>query len=411
MKMKLFLAVALFAVMGVGGYVAVSHTAPATSAGPEQAAAPPPTEVVVIAVGYEPLVLKTQLPARVSPYRVAEIRPQVSGIITKRFFKEGSDVKKGDQLYQIDEAPYRAAYNSAKADLQKAYANLKSVEARAARYGELVKINAVSQQDYDDAVAQLAQAEADVAVAKAALDTAKINVDYTKVFSPISGRIGKSLITEGALVTANQESALATVQQLDPVYVDITQSSTELMRLRQSVSARAAAGADAALPVPKVTLVFEGDIAPYAEEGELQFSDVTVDQTTGAVQIRALFPNPSYALLPGLFVRAQISLDQADDVLMLPQQAVQRNPDSSTYVWTVDAQNTVHKTAITVDKAVGDRWQVASGVEEGAVVVLEGLQKVRDGAVVQPVFKGAAAPESAIDAPSETPAADSGEQP
>lgn len=394
MKTKFFLAAAILAGMGVGGYFAVSHTSAATSSDTAEhaAVAAPPTEVIVTAVKHEPLVLKTQLPARVSPFRVAEIRPQVSGIVTKRFFKEGSDVKKGDQLYQIDEAPYRAAYNSAKADLQKAGANLKSVEARAARYGQLVKINAVSQQDYDDAAAQLAEAEADVAVAKAALDTAKINVDYTKVFSPISGRIGKSQITEGALVTANQESALATVQQLDPVYVDITQSSTELMRLRQTVAARAAAGKGDALPAPKVTIVFEGDLAPYPEEGELQFSDVTVDQTTGAVQIRALFPNPSYALLPGLFVRAQISLDQAEKVLMLPQQAVQRNPDSSTYVWTVDAQNTVHKTAVTVGKAVGDQWQVKSGIEEGAAVILEGIQKVREGAVVKPVFKQDAAP-------------------
>lgn len=408
MKTKLILATGVVAVLAVGGYFAVAHTMSATAAGEEQAApaaAPPPTEVVVITVKDEPLVLRTQLPARVSPFRVAEIRPQVSGIVTKRFFTEGSDVKKGEQLYQIDEAPYRAAYNSAKADLQKAHANLKSVEARAARYTELVKINAVSQQDYDDATAQLAQAEADVAVAKAALDTAKINVDYTKVFSPIAGRIGKSLITEGALVTANQESALATVQQLDPVYVDITQSSTELMRLRQTVAARAAVGKDAALPAPKVTLAFEGDIKPYDAEGELQFSDVTVDPTTGAVQIRALFPNPSAVLLPGLFVRAQISLDQGDNVLMLPQQTVLRNPDSSTYVWTVDAQNTVHKTPVTVDKAVGDQWQVASGVEEGAIVILEGVQKIREGAVVKPVFKDAA-----TETPATTPA-DTQQQP
>lgn len=406
MRMRTWVSAGALAVFIAGGYVVYDggwfKPVPAQAQAPQEA--PAATPVTVVSVVPENVTLQLQLPGRVSPYKVAEIRPQVSGIITKRLFEEGSDVKQGEQLYQIDEALYRATYDSANADLLRAQANLKAVEARAARYTELVKSNAVSKQEYDDADAARAQGEADVAVARAALATAKINLEYTRVLSPISGRIGKSQVTEGALVTANQSGTMSTVQQLDPIYVDITQSSSDLMKLRRQLAA-----SGQPVEAPAVKLVIEGENEFFAHEGTLQFSDVTVDQTTGAVQLRALFPNPESILLPGLFVRAVLTIDQGLKGMMVPQKAVYRRADGSAYVWAVGADDTVAQQAVTLDRAVGDKWLLSGGLDEGARVVVEGVQKIKPGAKVQPVPAGAA--QNAVPVqPSGTPPAGKAEE-
>jgi membrane fusion protein (multidrug efflux system) len=347
------------------------------NAGPPQA---PMAEVSVVTVERQSVPLATEMPGRTSAYRVAEVRPQVSGIVLKRLFEEGSTVKAGQQLYQIDPATYQAAVQSAHADLAKARANLKSVEAKAARYADLVQINAVSRQDYDDVVATQDQAKAQILVAQAAVETARINQDYTKVYAPISGRIGKSAVTEGALVTANQAVALATITQLDPIYVDVSQSSSELLRLRQAIAAGVVrqAGDQAA-----VRLTIEGAGQPYAQEGRLKFSDVTVDQSTGAVQLRAVFPNPKAELYPGLFVRARVDQGVRDNSILIPQQSLVRNPDGSTVVWVVGDGNKAGPRPVTIGPAVGDQWLVESGLNAGDKVVVAGLQKIRPGAEVR----------------------------
>ncbi|MGE5516860.1 MAG: efflux RND transporter periplasmic adaptor subunit [Bacteroidota bacterium] len=357
----------------------------------KQAGGPPPSgpvEVSVLTLEAQRVALTTDLPGRTSAYRVAEVRPQVSGIVLKRLFEEGTEVKAGQQLYQIDPATYQAAVLSANADLAKARANLKSVEAKAARYADLVQINAVSRQDYDDAVATLDQARAQIMVAQAAVETARINQEYTKVYAPIAGRIGKSSVTEGALVTANQSTAMATITQLDPIYVDVSQSSSDLMRLRQAVSAglMQQGGADKA----PVTLTLDGASVPYDQPGQLQFSDVTVDQTTGAVQVRAVFPNPAKQLYPGLFVRARVEQGVRDNAVLVPQQALVRTPDGGAAVWVVAADNKVGQRPVVTAQVIGDKWLINSGVQAGDRVVVEGLQKIRPGAEVRPVEAGAA---------------------
>jgi len=265
----------------------------------------PPTEVGVVTLRPQSVDVTTELPGRTTAARLAEVRPQVNGIILKRLFTEGAEVKAGQQLYQIDPAPYQAALDTAKAELARAEATANSSRTKAARYRDLVKSRAVSQQDYDDIAATLLENEAAVASAKASIRTAQINLDYTKVNSPISGRIGRSTVTEGALVTANQTQVLATVTQLDPIFVDVTQSSAELFKLRQALNGgKIQSGEDKA---PVTLLVGGGNDAPYAQQGELQFSEVNVDETTGSVRLRATFPNPNNELLPGLFVRARIN--------------------------------------------------------------------------------------------------------
>lgn len=335
---------------------------------PYQQAAP----VSTVTLQKEKIVSSVRLPGRTVAYKVAEIRPQVSGVIMARTFKEGGIVKEGQQLYQIDPALYRAAYESAKADLQRARANVQAVQAREKRYGELVELDAVSKQEYDDIKAELAQARADIAVAEANLARAKINLDYTKVYSPISGRIGKSVVTEGALVTANQAEALARVTQLDPIYVDMSQSSAELMRIRNQLGEGEEKLA--------VTLELEGG-KPYGHEGVLQFSEVTVDATTGSVQLRALFPNPERVLLPGLFVQADVVLGE-EEVLLVPQKAAIRDAKGQLSVWVVGADNTVHPVTIQTVREYGDKWIVASGLEEGETIVTEGFQRLQPGAQV-----------------------------
>lgn len=353
--------------------------------------APPPPEVSVVAIEPQRVAVITELPGRTVAYRVAEVRPQVGGIVQKRLFQEGMEVKAGQQLYQIDPATYQAAVASANADLVKAQANLKSIQAKAARYADLVQINAVSRQDYDDVVAGLDQAKAQIMVAQAAVSTARINLDYTKVYAPISGRIGKSGVTEGALVTAGQPTALATITQLDPIHVDVSQSSSELMRLRQAMAA-GQIQQDAAGAAP-VSLTVDGAGKPYEQQGSLQFSEVTVDQSTGTVLLRAVFPNPKQELYPGLFVRARIEQGVREQALLVPQRAVVRTPDGGAMVWVVGADNKVNPRPIELGATVGDKSLVQKGLASGDQVVVEGLQKVRPGAEVKavPVGAGAAA--------------------
>jgi membrane fusion protein (multidrug efflux system) len=315
-------------------------------------------------------------------YKVAEIRPQVSGIILSRLFEEGSYVKAGQQLYQIDPATYQAAYESAQADLLKAEANLKAVAPQAERYSELVKIGGVSKQDYDNVAASLAQAKASIASSKAAVKTAKINLDYTKVFAPISGRIGKSSVTEGALVTASQATALATIQNLDKIYVDVSQPSADVMKMRKQI--KEGKNPEAA----KVDIILDGETDSNGVKGTVQFSDVTVDETTGMVELRILVPNSEELLLPGLFVKARIVQDVLDNAMTIPQQAVSRNPDGTVMVWVVGEGDIVNPRVIEVSKAINDKWLVSKGLSAGDRVVVAGLQKIRENAKVAPVEMG-----------------------
>lgn len=336
----------------------------------------PPAEVSIVTIKEQSINFTKDLPGRTTPYKIAEIRPQVNGIITKRLYTEGSVVTEGQQLYQIDPATYEAALNSSRANLMKAEATLKAAQAQFSRIKELVKIDAISKQEFDNASATLDQGKADVAIAKAALATSQINLDYTKVFSPISGRIGKSFVTEGALVTANQTTALATVQQFDPIYVDVTQSSTELMELRRQL--------ESAEKTP-VTLLLDGGSKIYGEKGELQFSDVTVDQTTGSVQLRVLFPNPKQELLPGLFVHARIEQAKDPAAILVPQKAISRTANGGVTVFVVGEGDKVSVRPIKISQAIDDQWLVTEGLNAGDRIIVEGIQKVAPDAIVKPV--------------------------
>ncbi len=358
-------------------------------------------EVSIVVIKPEDLSLTKDLPGRTSAFRVAEIRPQVSGIVTKRLFEEGGLVTEGQQLYQIDAAPYQAAYDSAVADLRKAEANVKSVIAKEQRYAELVKIGGVSKQEFDDITASLAQAKADVAIARAALATAKINLDYTKVMSPISGRIGQSKVTEGALVNANQAEALAVVQQLDKIYVDVSQSSEEILRLRQqhmSHSSDVSGTSEASAPVH---LLVDGKVT--GEEGTLKFSDISVNPTTGTVQVRVLFPNPKEEILPGMFVHARLEQWRDENAILVPQKSASRQADGSVSVWVVDAEGTVNPRPISTTEAVRDQWLVTNGLKAGEKVVVEGVMKIQPGAKVKTVDANAkpAAPAEAAQQPAQ----------
>ncbi|MEA1672511.1 efflux RND transporter periplasmic adaptor subunit [Nitrospirillum sp. BR 11163] len=366
--------------------VATLSVAAVTLAGcGEKKQAPPPqgpVSVGVVTVAPQPVTLSTELTGRTSAFRVAEVRPQVSGVILKRLFTEGGDVKAGQQLYQIDPAPYEATLASAKASLAQAEATVKSVKAKAERYADLVTVNAVSKQDYDDITASLATDLAAVDAARAQVKTAQINLDYTRVYSPISGRVGRSSVTEGALVTADQTTALATVQQLDPLYVDVTQSSVDLMRLRREIAAGHVKGATAGDAPISLLIDGLGD-QPYGEPGRLQFADVTVDQTTGMVTLRATVPNPKAELLPGLFVRARVEEGVRDQAMLVPQQAVVRGADGGTTVWVVGQDNKATVRPVTTTQAQGDKWVVTGGLNAGDRVVVEGVQRLRPGADVK----------------------------
>ncbi len=350
-----------------------------TARAPAQAG---PPEVAVVEVKPQRVAITTELPGRTSAYLIAEVRPQVSGIIQKRLFKEGSDVKAGEVLYQIDPATYQAAYDSARATLARAEANITSIRVRADRYRELVEIKAVSQQECDDAVAALKQAEAEIAAGKAAVESARINLGYTRLTAPIAGRIGKSSVTVGALVTAGQGMPLATVQQIDPVYVDVTQSSASLLRLQQSM-ASGALRRDSANRA-RVKLILE-DGTPYSLEGTLKFQDVTVDPTTGSYILRIVFPNPKRILLPGMFVRAVLEEGVNEQALLVPQQGVSRDPKGNPLALVVGADGKVQQRMLALDRTIGDKWLVSAGLAPGDRVIVEGMQKIRPGAAVKAV--------------------------
>ncbi|MCM1129830.1 MAG: efflux RND transporter periplasmic adaptor subunit [Alistipes senegalensis] len=363
--------------------------------------------------------LITEMPGRVSAFLVSEVRPQVSGIIQKRLFEEGSDVKEGQPLYQIDPALFKAAYDSARADLARAQANVVAARLMAERYGKIVDINAVSKQEYDDAVAARDQAIASVNVAKQAVETARINLEYTKVLSPVSGRISRSFVTPGALVTQNQPDPLATVQQLSPVYVDVTQSSTELLKLRRALATGEVQ--DGAQRGTRIKLKLE-DGTPYAKiggnraEGEepdwilgkLLFSDVTIEQSTGVVTVRATFDNPDHVLLPGMYVRAVIEEGVREGTVLVPQKTVMRDTKNRPMVYVLTKENPLlqngeeqtEKEAITEDASLGqndyyvatryvtldrdyrNNWLITDGLKPGDKVLTDGLQKVKHGQVV-----------------------------
>ncbi|WP_156875230.1 efflux RND transporter periplasmic adaptor subunit [Thermodesulfovibrio thiophilus] len=340
-------------------------------------------EVSVIKIQTEEVLLITELPGRTTSYRVAEIRPQVSGILLKRLFTEGSKVNAGQVLYQIDPEPFKAALDNAKASLTKAEANLPSIKTRFERYGQLVKVNAISKQEYDDIKSQYEQAQADIDYWKAQVRIAQINLGYTRITAPITGIIGRSNITEGALVTAYQQMELTRIQQLDPIYVDIPQSTTELALLKRRLEEGRIkyAGEDQ----EKIKLILE-DGSIYSLEGLLQFRDVTVDPSTGTVILRAIFRNPEGTLLPGMFVRAQIKEGVNKNAILLPQECVLRDSKGNPYVYIVDRQSKVQVRPIVIDRAIGNKWLVSSGLSEGELVIIEGLQKIRPDISVKAVY-------------------------
>jgi membrane fusion protein (multidrug efflux system) len=351
-----------------------SHGQPTTSA--------PIPEVGTVTIQSRPVELTTELPGRTSAFRIADIRPQVNGIIQKRLFQEGADVKAGQTLYQIDPAPFQVALDSARASLGKAQAHLPSIRLRVERYKDLLTDNAVSRQDYDDAAAALEQAQAEIEYWKTAVAAARINLDYTRIGAPFAGRIGRTLVRTGSLVTAYQPAPLATLQQLDPIYVDVVQSSAELLRLRRSLEA-GRLSADAAGRNKVRIFLEDGNL--YPQEGALQFADVTVDPTTGSFSLRIIVPNPKHLLLPGMFVRAVVQEGIADQAILVPQQGVSRNPKGEPIALVLDDTDKVQQRLLILDRAIGDQWLVTSGLLPGERLIIEGLLNLRPGTTVKAV--------------------------
>ena len=351
--------------------------------GKQKSGGPPPMpEVSVVTIQAKQVVITTELAGRTSANLVAEVRPQVGGIIQKRLFTEGADVKAGQALFQIDPALYQAALDNAKAALSRSEANLPAIRLKSDRLRELLAEKAVSQQDCDDAAAALKQVQADIQYGQATVETARINLKYTSITAPISGRIGKSNVTEGSLVTAQQPTVLATIQRLDPMYVDVPQSTAEVLRLRRGLKEGRLdqSGANQ----KKVQLIIEDGTA-YPLEGTLQFRDVTVDPTTGSVVLRIVFPNPNDILLPGMFVRAVVQEGVNNQAILIPQQAVSRDPRGNPFTLIIDEKSNVQQRMLTLDRAIGDQWLVSSGLAPGDKVIMEGMQKVKPGAPVKAV--------------------------
>jgi membrane fusion protein (multidrug efflux system) len=344
-----------------------------------QAGPPPKPEVEVVVLHTQPVSLTTELPGRTTAFRVAEIRPQVSGVILKRLFTEGDEVKEGQQLYQIDPAPYQASLASAQATLLRAEASVAVAQTTVDRYRPLVSAAAVSRQDLDNAVATLKQDQADVASAQASIKTAEINLGYTKVMSPIAGRSGRSLVTEGALVTADQTTSLATVTQIDPIYVDVVQPSSTILRLRRELAAGQIKSAGDNKAMVELTLE---DSTSYQQPGQLQFSEVTVDQGTGSVTLRALFPNDQGVLLPGMFVRATVEEGIRQDGILAPQQGVTHNERGEPTALVVGQDGKVELRMLTTDRAIGEKWLVTKGLNDGDRLIVKGVQMVKPGADV-----------------------------
>ena len=342
----------------------------------------PPAEVGVVTLQAREATLTTELPGRTASYRVAEVRPQVGGIIKERLFKEGALIRSGQVLYRIDPAVYQATYDSAQAALNRSRATFERARLKATRYADLLKAKAVSQEDFDDAEAALKEAAASVAVDEAELARARIDLEYTRVTAPIGGRIGRSVVTQGALVTANQELALATIQQLDPIYVDLTQSSAQLLRLRRALEDGRLQRPDG--DQPRVTLVLE-DGSDYPLAGRLEFSEVSVDPGTGAVTLRATFPNPDHVLLPGMFVRARVEEGTRPEAILAPQRGVQRDRRGRPYALVLNAEGVVDQRMLATDRALGSDWLVDDGLAAGDRLIVDGLQKVRPGDKAQPV--------------------------
>jgi membrane fusion protein (multidrug efflux system) len=339
----------------------------------------------VVTIVRQAVPLQTELPGRTSPFAISQVRPQINGIIQARLFTEGSTVKAGQVLYRIDPAPYRAAVDQAEAVLANGQANLVTVKLKAERFAALIKTNSASRQDYDDAQAAYGQAVAVVQQDKAALDTARINLGYTEIKAPISGRIGVSAYTQGALVTSGQTDALTTIQTLDPIYVDVTQSTTELLRLERALAdGQVQKGGPLSA---KVRLVLE-DGSAYALDGKLQFTDVTVDPASGAVTLRALFPNPKGTLLPGMFVRAQIVEAVDRNGILVPQEGVTRDPKGAASVLLVNAKGVAEPRSIDIGQAVGPNWLVIKGLAPGDKVITEGQQTAKPGMPVHAVPAG-----------------------
>ncbi|CAI1670225.1 Multidrug resistance protein mexA precursor [Serratia ficaria] len=335
-------------------------------------------EVGVVTLHGQPVTLSSELTGRVNATMTSDVRPQVDGIIKRRLFTEGAEVKAGQVLYQIDPATYQASYDQAAAQLKNAQATVKSARLKAQRYAALVKENGVSRQDADDAQASYLEATASVAQYQAALESARINLEYTRVRAPISGRIGISSVTPGALVTASQTDALATIRALDPIYVDLTQSSAQLLKLRrQQTSLQHAESTPVAIKLE--------DGTPYGHDGRLELTEVSVDESTGSVTLRAVFPNPEHELLPGMYVHAKVDNGVDPQAILAPQQGITRNAKGEATALVVDAQNKVAQRTVTAERTIGSRWLIGSGLKEGDRLIVEGTNKVAAGVAVKPV--------------------------
>ncbi|WP_411819854.1 efflux RND transporter periplasmic adaptor subunit [Hyphococcus formosus] len=364
------------------GAAALFLAACGSDAGQNAGGTPPPPEVAVHTVTTETTELSVTLPGRTSAFRMAEVRPQVSGIIQKRLFEEGEVVEVGTPLYQIDDALYKAAHDSAVASLARAEANAVAASNRAERYKKLAKVNGVSQQDYDDAEAAARQARADVGIARANRDTAKVNLDRTVIKAPISGTIGRSLVTDGALVTSGQAQELAVINMLDPIFVDLTQSSTELLRLKRKLANGELQTLDN--DQLSVSLTLE-DGTTYEHQGSLELTEPSVTPETGSVVLRAQFPNPDGLLIPGMFVRANITEGKKADAILVPQQSVTRDEKGNGITYVVKDDNSTEIRMVKTDRAIGDQWLIADGLEAGERIVYEGFQRIRPGTPVTPV--------------------------
>jgi membrane fusion protein (multidrug efflux system) len=361
------------------GLLACASALALSACGESPPPAPPPPAVGVVTLKVESAPLVNELPGRIVAFETAEVRPQISGVIRRRLFQEGGAVRAGQLLYEIDDAPYRAALAQAQGSLARANAAIRSTGLQAQRYKDLVGINAVSRQEYDDADATAQQARADVAAQRGAVQAAQVNQNFTRIRAPISGRISRSLFTPGALVQAGQADALTTIQRTDTVYVDVSQSAAQIIDLKQAMKSGGVSQADGA----RIQLLLpNGSVYPI--EGRLQFSEVTVDPTSGAVTLRATFPNPDGLLLPGMYVRAKLVEGQRTQAILAPQQGISRDPRGRATAMVVGKDNKVEIRQVTVDRAVGDKWIVTGGLKPGDRLIVEGLVNLRPGTVVKP---------------------------
>ncbi|TAK10491.1 MAG: efflux RND transporter periplasmic adaptor subunit [Rhizorhabdus sp.] len=361
------------------GFIALAAVLALTACSKEAPPAPPPPQVGVVTLGSGAAPLQTELPGRISALETSEVRPQISGIVRDRLFQEGAMVRAGQTLYIIADAPYRATLGTAQANLARARASINATRLQAQRYRELVGMNAVSRQEADNADAAAQQAVAEVAAQRAAVRSAQIDLDFTRIKAPISGRIGRSAVTPGALVQAGQAEILATIQRTDQVYVDISQSAAQLLDLREAMRA---GGVTASRAAPVRLILPNGK--PYAREGRLQFSEVTVDPTSGAVTLRATFPNPDGVLLPGMFVRAQLTEGLRTNAVLAPQRGITRDQRGRAVALVVGRDNKVAQRFVTIDRPIGSNWIVSSGLRAGDRLIVEGMMAVRPGMVVTP---------------------------